>query len=475
MLFGGGSFKRDEIITMPTLVNKYYPLRTIVFFLGEGALIFSSLLIVDWVMLGPGLFFLDLLPNSFRAILVTIIFQLCLYFFDQYDLRNEVSLINTFTRMTLAFGVGCILLGGVYYSIPFMIISTRIFWLGYLVICLSVALWRGAYNHILRKRLFVQNILLVGTGALASDIAREIEGVQDSVYRVRGFVGDTKPAYNPHNAPVRASLDDFEELLSTQDLERIIVALDNPRGATPITALLNAKLRGITIEQSTTFYERITGKILVERIAPSWIIFSDGFSLSRWKYHVKRFIDLLFSAVLLVITLPVLLITAILIKMESPGPIFYLQERVGQGNRIFKIIKFRSMRQDAEKNGAVWAKVNDDRVTRVGEIIRRLRIDELPQLWNVMKGEMSLVGPRPERKIFVDELEKKIPYYSIRHTLKPGVTGWAQVCYPYGASELDALKKLEYDLYYLKNVSIALDLLVIFKTVKTVLFKKGSR
>jgi sugar transferase (PEP-CTERM system associated) len=460
---------------MPTLFNKYYPVRTIAFSLGEGGLIFCSLLLVDWVMLGPGLFFLDLLPNSARMLLVTFIFQLCLYFFDQYDLSNEVSLPNTFTRMTQAFGVGCILLGGVYYSIPFMIISSQIFWLGYLVICLSVSLWRGAYYLILRRRLFAQNILLVGTGTLASDIARVIEGVQDSVYRVKGFVGDKDPDFNPHGAPVRPTIEDFKELLSKHDLERIIVALDDPRGATPISALLDCKMRGITVEQSTAFYERVTGKILVERIAPSWINFSDGFSLSRWKYHVKRFMDLFFSIILLVITLPVLIVTALLIKLESPGPIFYFQERVGEGNKPFRIMKFRSMQQDAEKNGAVWAKQNDDRVTRVGEVIRTLRIDELPQLLNVIRGEMSLVGPRPERQVFVDELAKKIPYYAIRHNLKPGVTGWAQVCYPYGASELDALKKLEYDLYYMKNLSIAFDLLVIFKTVKTVLFKKGSR
>ena len=213
----------------------------------------------------------------------------------------------------------------------------------------------------------------------------------------------------------------------------------------------------------------------MKRISPSWIIFSDGFSLSRWEYHLKRFMDLFFSSILLVASLPVLLITALLIKLESDGPVFYFQERVGESNKSFRIIKFRSMRQDAEKDGAVWAKKNDDRVTRVGEVIRRLRIDEIPQLWNVLKGEMSLVGPRPERQVFVDQLVKKIPYYAIRHQLKPGVTGWAQVCYPYGASELDALKKLEYDLYYMKNLSFAFDLLVIFKTIKTVLFKKGSR
>lgn len=456
-------------------MNKFYPVRTVLFFLGEGALIFLSLMAVDWALLGSGLFFLDLFPNTVRAFLVTLIFQLCLYFFDQYDFRNEVSLLNSFTRMTKAFGVGCILLSAVYYSLPSMIISTRIFWLGYLIICLTVSLWRGAYNLIVRKRMFVQNILLIGTGTLASDIAREIEGVQDSLYRIKGFVGAAEPAFNPHRALVRATLDDFEEFFKRHDIERIIVALDDQRGATPVTALLNYKMQGVPVEQGTTFYERVTGKILVQRISPSWIIFSDGFSLNRWKYDMKRVLDLFFSAILLFLSLPILLVTAICIKLDSPGSILYFQERVGEGNRLFKIIKFRSMCEDAEKNGAVWAKKNDDRTTRVGEVIRRLRIDELPQLWNVIKGDMSLVGPRPERKIFVDQLEQKIPYYTIRHNLKPGVTGWAQVCYPYGASELDALKKLEYDLYYMKNVSIAFDLLVIFKTVKTVLFKKGSR
>lgn len=460
---------------MPVFFKEYYPLRAVVFFLGEGLLIFSSLLLVDLVMLGSGLFFLDLIPNATRALLVTIIFQLCLYFFDLYDLSNEVSLPNTFTRMTQAFGVGCILLGGIYYTVPFMIISTRVFWLGYIIICSSVTLWRGAYYLILRKRLFVQNILLVGTGVLASDIARIIEGVQDSVFKVIGFVGEQQPGFNPHGAPVRPAIEDFEEYFARHDIERIIVALDDQRGTTPVNALLQCKMRGVIIEQSTTFYERVAGKVMVEKIAPSWIIYSDGFSLSRWKYQVKRFMDIIFSSVILVGSLPVLLLTALLIKLESEGPVFYVQERVGEGNRIFRIIKFRSMAKDAEKNGAVWAKQNDDRVTRVGEVIRSLRIDEIPQLWNVLKGDMSLVGPRPERQIFVDDLSKKIPYYGIRHEIKPGVTGWAQICYPYGASELDALKKLEFDLYYMKNVSIVFDLLVIFRTVKTVLFKKGSR
>lgn len=460
---------------MPVLFNKYYPVRKMVFFLGEGFLIFLSLLLVDWFFLGTSLFFFDLLPNSFRALLVTIIFQLCLYFFDQYDLSEELSLPNTMTRMTQAFGVGCMLLGAIYYTVPFMIITARIFWLGYLVICLGLFSWRFIYYLILRKRLFAQKILVIGTGALASDLAREIEGVNDSVYKILGFVGGGEPTYNPHKAPVKATIEDYWESIHSFEIDRIIVALDDARGKTPIKALLQCKVKRIPIEQGTSFFEKITGRILVEKISPSWIIYSNGFALNRWTYHLKRFLDLIFAFVLLVITLPVTLITSLLIKLDSSGPIFYLQERVGERNRLFKVIKFRSMRTDAEKNGAVWASENDDRVTWVGGIIRHLRIDEIPQLINVFKGEMSLVGPRPERLVFVEELARKIPYYSIRHELKPGLTGWAQVCYPYGASELDALKKLEYDLYYMKNLSIALDLLVIFKTIKTVLFRKGAR
>lgn len=460
---------------MPTFFKTYYPLRKVVFFLGEALLIFLSLLAVDWYMLGSGLFFLDLLLYSARALLVTLIFQLCLYFFDLYDISGEISFPRTVTRMTQAFGCGCVILAVIYYVAPFMIITTQIFWIGYLVICLTVYSWRGAYYFILRKRFFVQNVLVVGTGNLASEIAREIEGVQDSVHKICGFVGNGESVFNPYGAPIRAHLEDYEDFYLKHKLERIIVALDNRRGETPVKTLLKCKMMGISIEQGVGFYERITGKILVEKVMPSWIIFSEGFAFSRWTYHFKRLTDLFLATILFLLTLPVLLITALLIKLESPGPVFYIQERVGEKNIPFRLIKFRSMRQDAEKNGAVWAMENDPRVTRVGAVIRRLRIDELPQLFNILKGEMSLVGPRPERQVFIDELVKKIPFYAIRHELKPGVTGWAQVCYPYGASERDALKKLEYDLYYLKNLSLALDLLIIFKTIKTVIARKGSR
>ena len=234
-------------------------------------------------------------------------------------------------------------------------------------------------------------------------------------------------------------------------------------------------MQGIVIEQGVSFYERVTGRLLVENMEPSWIIYSEGFSLSRWQFMVKRAVDILLSLTLLLIFSPIMLLSALIIKMESAGDVFYCQERVGRKMVPFKVYKFRSMRQDAERNGAVWALENDDRVTRFGRFIRKFRIDELPQLWNVLKGDKSLVGPRPERPVFVEKLAETIPFYHIRHDIQPGITGWAQVCYPYGASQEDALRKLEYDLYYMKNLSIPMDLLVVFMTVKTVLFKKGSR
>jgi sugar transferase (PEP-CTERM system associated) len=254
-----------------------------------------------------------------------------------------------------------------------------------------------------------------------------------------------------------------------------VVALDDKRGAMPLVELLDNKLQGRHIDDGISFYEVITGKILVEKVNPAWLIFSEGFEYGRKRHLVKRFCDLLFATVGLILTLPITIVTAILIKIESRGPIFYRQERIGERGATFTIVKFRSMRQDAEKNGAVWACQNDNRVTKIGSFIRKVRIDEIPQMWNVIRGEMSFVGPRPERPIFVEQLIEKLPYYSLRHTAKPGITGWAQICYPYGASEEDALRKLEYDLYYIKYQSFLFDALIIFRTVKTVLFKKGAR
>lgn len=460
---------------MPYLFNQYHPLRNILFFIGEGVLLFLSMTIANLLFKGGAEFIDGWLLYASQSLLFTVVFQLSIYFFDLYELKRYHGMAETLTRLAQAYGIGCIILAVIYYFAPLVMISTRVFWSGYLVTAIVLIVYRFYYYRVLLQRLFAEEVVIIGTGDLANDIAREVEGRHDSAYKVIAFVGSDPPEFNPHRAPVFGSFELAHSVLSEKKIERIIVAPDDRRGSTPVRFLLQYKMQGVAIEQGVSFYERMTGKILVERVDPSWIIFSDGFVLGRFKYLVKRLLDISLAGVLFVFTLPLMLVSAVVIKLESHGPVLYRQERVGQDGRLFKVIKFRSMRQDAEKNGAVWAKEKDDRVTRFGSFIRKVRIDELPQLWNVLKGEMSMVGPRPERPVFVEELVKDIPYYNIRHGVKPGVTGWAQVRYPYGASKEDALRKLEFDLYYIKNISLALDLVVIFHTVKTVLFGRGGR
>ncbi len=461
---------------MLNLLKKYYPVRNVLFFVGEGLLIFLTINLAYLLFSGPAIYRIDFMDDAVRAAVVTVVFQVCLYFFDLYDLSViTTDFIDWLARIIQAFGFGCIILAVIYYLLPQMVISTKIFWSSYIVICLAIVLWRILYFKILNARLFSQPIVLIGTGNLAMDIAREIEEKKDSGYKISAFVGARPPSYNPNNAPVFADASNLLKHCAAAEVHRIIIALDDRRGTMPVRNLLQCKLQGIEIDEGITFYEAITGKILVKKVNPGWLIFSEGFRTGRIRYLVKRAMDIVFSVSGLLFSLPVTLPTALLIKLESPGPVFYCQERVGEKGKPFKVVKFRSMRQDAEKNGAVWAQENDPRVTRIGAFIRRTRIDEIPQMWNVLKGEMSFVGPRPERPVFVERLTRVIPYYSLRHSVKPGLTGWAQVCYPYGASEEDALRKLEYDLYYIKNSSVFIDILVVFRTVKTILFQKGAR
>jgi len=460
---------------MPTISNKYYPVRKILFFLGEGFLIFTSVLGVLVLFSGWRIFVIAPAEYMVRAISVTLSFQLSLYFYDLYDLRQPGSTAETFIRMMQSFGVGCILLGLLYFLFPSIIISTQVFWGCYLLICLTLLAWRSLYYLILEKKLFVRDVILLGTGETAEKIVQEIKQNRESGFNIKVLIGTTPPIFDHAGIPVAASLADLAQDPKMAHIDHIIVALDDRRGNMPITDLLNNKLQGKIIEDSISFYEAITGKILVEKVNPAWLIFSEGFDYGRMTYLIKRTSDLILALIGLTLSLPVTLFTALLIKLESPGPVFYRQERVGERGEVFSIYKFRSMRQDAEKDGAVWARQNDDRVTRIGNFIRKVRIDEIPQIWNVLRGQMSFVGPRPERPIFVNQLVEKLPYYSLRHSAKPGITGWAQVCYPYGASEEDALRKLEYDLYYIKHQSFFIDMLIIFRTVKTVLFQKGSR
>jgi sugar transferase (PEP-CTERM system associated) len=324
--------------------------------------------------------------------------------------------------------------------------------------------------------MFTKPVLLIGTGNIAQAITMEIMSRMDSGYNISAFVGKRSPNFSyPENANYSEDYLKISEIMHNNKIEKIIVALDDRRGKTPINELLNCKLAGVKITTGIEFYEELTGKVLVNNVNPDWLIYSDGFQKDKITLLAKRLMDFSVSLVGLILALPIVAISALIIKLESPGPVLYSQERTGEEGKTFWIYKFRSMCCDAEKSGPVWAQENDCRVTRFGAFIRKTRIDEIPQLWNILKGEMSFVGPRPERPFFVEQLKKKLPYYSLRNNVRPGLTGWAQISYPYGSSEEDALHKLEYDLYYIKNLCFRMDVLIAIQTIKIILFQKGSR
>ena len=320
-------------------------------------------------------------------------------------------------------------------------------------------------------------VLVFGAGPAALMVGSTLRAADPLATIVGYFPG---PNEKQSTVPAAECLGTEQSLTQTArrlDVDEIIVALTERRsGSMPLRELLDCKLAGVRVFDITTYFERMLGQIRVDFVNAGWLIFGDGFNQGFYRTAIKRVFDILCTLVLIVLAAPIMLITAVAIKLESQGPIFYRQERVGAANKIFKVTKFRSMRTDAEKDGKPrWAAAQDDRVTRVGNIIRRLRVDELPQLFNVLSGDMSLVGPRPERPFFVEQLTHEIPYYAVRHSIKPGVTGWAQVRYQYGSTIEDAQEKLQYDLYYVKNHSLFLDCVVLFETVGVVLTGKGAR
>jgi len=319
------------------------------------------------------------------------------------------------------------------------------------------------------------NAMVFGTGPLATKIAETVSN-KNCPLKFCGFV--QPPGTSAGRCPEK-SLASSEQILQTikaKNVSKIIVALSERRGVLPVRDMFSCKLRGVDVVDAVTFYEQATGKLLIEYANPGWFVFSKGFLVTKLMFKKQRLVDIVASSLLLLFTIPLFPLIAMAIRLDSPGEIFFRQTRVGYKEREFELVKFRTMRTDAEKeSGAVWAQTNDSRVTRLGGVMRKFRIDELPQLINVLKGEMSFIGPRPERPEFVERLKEIIPYYSRRHAVRPGLTGWAQINYPYGASDEDAMEKLRYDLYFIKNFSLVLEMKIILGTFSVVLFGKGGR
>ena len=451
-----------------------------IFILGEGTLIYCAVALASFFLLHRSMGIADLLEMIWlKILLVAIVTQLSLHFNDLYEFKASDSMIDLATRLIQSIGMTSIVLAIIYFLWPAAIIGKWIFFFSILFLLLFLVSWRFLYSLTIKKRLFAEKAIILGSGELARDIIQEIKNSRDISYHIRSLVFHEKAKNSPiqfDGIPVRYGFDGLCDLAEAEQVSSVIVALDQKRGIMPYNELLNCKTRGISIIDGEGFYERIAGKLLVEKINPSWLIFSDGFVKSKASRFTKRLVGFAMSSIMLIVFSPLMVLVAVAIKLDSRGPALFSQERVGENGKIYTLYKFRSMRADAEKeSGPVWASEDDPRITRVGRIIRKLRIDELPQLWNVFKGDMSFVGPRPERPTFVNKLKKTIPYYNVRLSTKPGVTGWAQIKYAYGASEKDALEKLKYDLYYIKNMSIVMDLMVIFHTVKIVLLGRGAR
>jgi sugar transferase (PEP-CTERM system associated) len=410
---------------------------------------------------------------AWKIVLVTMLCELCFYYNDLYDLTCVNAKSELIIRILQGTGAAAVVLALVSVVLPAVRMGNWTFLLTLGILAVAMPVWRVAFDGITSDPHLEERVLVVGSGPTAMTVANHMRAQHDFAYRLVGFIED--PSGTSAAGPVLGTHADLQQVIEEYAIDRIVVGLTDRRGKLPIDELLQAKLSGVRVEDAATIYERMTGKILVDDLKPSWLIFSDGFEASRVTRIAKRLFDLMGALIGAVLCAPIMLLTALAVRLDSPGPILYRQERVGQNGRLFTLYKFRSMRVDAEQGTPIWATQSDNRITRIGRVLRLTRLDELPQFWNVLRGEMSFVGPRPERPFFVQQLAELIPFYAARHAIKPGLTGWAQVRYRYGSSVEDALEKLRYDLYYMKHLSLAFDLTILMDTVKVMACRKGAQ
>jgi len=448
--------------------------------LGEAALVYGSIIAAVYLRVGvdDAPFELVIKNGYWKAGAATFFCLTSFYLFDLYDFVVMHDRRELILRLIQALGLAWIGLALCFYLYPAMMLGRSIslialpLALGLMVAWRLSALWFFGHPQI------GERILIVGSGDLAVEVAREVLNRPDAGYRIVGFVGTNsdllgKSLINPRVIGLTEELDD---VVSREGIDRIVVAMSERRGQLPTDKLLQLSLAGrVSIEEGASFNERLTGRVALNMIRPSWLIFTGRGRKAKIPTLLRTAGHRLAALIGAILSLPIILVTAVLIKLESRGPVFYKQERVGKNGRIFVLTKFRSMRVDAEQDGPVWASKDDHRMTRVGRVIRKIRVDEIPQFWNILRGEMAFVGPRPERPHFVAQLAEQVPYYEQRHLIAPGLTGWAQIKYPYGSSIEDARHKLEYDLFYVKNHTLLFDMIILFETFKIILFGRGAQ
>lgn len=462
------------------IFNHYVRVPFVVLGLIEVLGIFGSVVLGGYVLLAqrfhePG--FLGTL--GMKAAVMTVVMLLSMIASGLYQARLREGTLGFILRLTTAFLLAIVALSVIFYVFPDLLLGRGIMAISLITSFVFIVIMR-VLLFVTDPSVFKKRILVLGAGKRASSITELRRKSDQFGFAILGYVhlrGETDVVEKEKILNLNMPLLDYVE---RNDVDEIVVAIEDRRKGIPMRELLDCKMRGVDIVDLVTFFERETGKVRLDHLHPSWLLFSDGFNQGGMRAFSKRAFDLIISSCLLAVTWPIMLLTIFAIWLESgckfDVPIFFRQVRVGEGGRPFQVLKFRSMIVDAEKSGkAQWATKNDSRITRVGNVIRKIRVDELPQIFNVFRGDMSFVGPRPERPEFVVMLSEKIAYYAERHHVKPGITGWAQLLYPYGSSEKDALEKLQYDLYYVKNHSIFLDFLIMLQTAEVVLFGRGAR
>jgi sugar transferase (PEP-CTERM system associated) len=457
---------------MIRLFNVYYPVRTLGLLAGEAVLVWTSFVLGAVIQFRDDSYLvLNYEYGYFKILLMTVAVLIVSHWLDLYDPAHFSAQEELYFRLPLIPGVLALGLAVLGYLYPSSLIGQHAFPVGLILLTLALFGWRTAYAWLAQQPFLRERVYVLGTGDRAQWLVKRLRMRPDLGIEVVGWSGDIEGAVTRESISSHLS-----SLAHQRDLHRVIVALPDRRAMLPVSELLELRTRGVLIEEATSWLEKMSGRIEVEQLYPSWLIFAEGFRFSVIFIVVRRVFSFLAAALLMLMVLPFIPFVILAIKLDSRGPLLYKQRRVGRGGSTFYCFKFRTMRPDAEADkGATWATDDDPRITRTGKFLRTSRLDEIPQLWNVMSGDMAFVGPRPERPEFVEWLTQEIPYYPVRNVVPPGITGWAQVRYKYGNTLDDAREKLQYDLYYIKNMSLGLDMLIMFQTVKIVLLGRGAK
>ena len=457
---------------MIRLFRVYYPLRALILLAVEALIVWSSFVVGATLQNQESWWLLLNVEGGYLKMLgVTAAVLLLSHWLDLYDTANLDSGWDQTFRLLLVLGFVALGLSAIGFIFPLLLPGNGSLLTGIIILTFTLFLWRVAYAWIVRLPYFRERVYVLGTGDRAQRLLNGLRERGGLGIEVVGWTGNLDGELTRETVA-----EHLVGLVHSKGVHRVIVAMPDRRGTLPVEELLALRLAGVKVEEATSWLEKISGRIEVDQLYPSWLIFTEGFRFSAIFRLFRRIVNFTVALIGVIVTLPLLPLAALAVKLSSPGPVLYRQKRVGRGGVIFFCYKFRTMRQDAEADtGATWAQDNDPRITRIGKFLRSSRLDELPQLWCVLRGDMHFVGPRPERPEFVEWLSTEIPYYGVRHTVRPGITGWAQVQYKYGNTLEDAREKLQYDLFYIKNASLGLDFWIVFQTIKIVLLGRGAR